>query len=78
MDNEVTQICTGRVIRKYRKQQLKSIEEFAWNTGMNDKYLGAVERGIYSISSNYLLKLHAEFGCPLYFFEEIHECVHNK
>jgi transcriptional regulator with XRE-family HTH domain len=56
----------GRRIRGLRKKRGWSIEALATKAGINDKYLGSVERGLQAASLDTIEKIAAGLGVEIY------------
>ena len=55
----------GNNLRKFRKAQMISQEEFAFRVGIDKTYYGRIERGEHSISLEVCLKLSTYLQIPI-------------
>ncbi|WP_164215298.1 hypothetical protein [Virgibacillus sp. YIM 98842] len=61
-DKKIFQIAVGRVIRKRRVFKGETMEELAWNIGIDSKHLNAIELGHKEVGSYILALLQIELG----------------
>lgn len=78
MDNERIRTQFGHLIRKYRKQNLKSIEQLAEEININEKHLGEIERGNHSTTLENYYKMYKVLNIPDHFWAEVSQSLQDK